>query len=59
MKRMFNGTCGKCNQSKPCCAVVAVRGCNAWGDRETRVETLCGDCRKTCRGLYLLHPNHK
>lgn len=59
MKALFRGKCDDCEQVKWYCATVAVRGCNVYGDRETRVQTLCHDCRKRRRGLYRLHPKHK
>jgi hypothetical protein len=59
VKAAFNGTCGICKQFRPRCATVAVRGCNAWGDRDVRVMTLCEECRKECRNNYRLHPKHK
>lgn len=65
MRNLFNGTCDQCEERdgkakafKPRCAVVAVRGCNAYGDRDTRVQTLCEECRRRIKGLYRLHPQH-
>lgn len=59
MKALFNGTCSECGTFKPRCATVAVRGTTAWGDRETRVMTLCESCRRVLRGLCTLHPKHR
>lgn len=55
----FRAKCYACEQEKDGCAVCHVIGTNAWGDREGRVVTLCGPCRRECRGRCRLHPKHQ
>ncbi len=59
MKAAFNGTCDECKQFRTGCATCSVNGTNAFGDREARVMTLCGPCRRGLRGRCRLHPKHK
>ncbi len=59
MKAMFTAVCNRCEKEKKDCATVAVRGTNAYGDRDTRVMNVCSECRKTIRSLYRVHPKHR
>jgi hypothetical protein len=59
IKAAFNAECEGCGKFRPGCAVCCVNGTNAFGDRDARVLTLCGPCRKECRGRCILHPKHK
>ena len=64
IRNTFTSVCDGCKEQgdkepKPRCATCAIDGTNAYGDRETRVLTLCGPCRRRCRGRCRLHPKHK
>ena len=58
-RNLLTAKCDGCEQTGPGRAVCAVNGTNAFGDREVRVVTLCGPCRRLCRGRCRLHPKHK
>jgi hypothetical protein len=58
-RQLFNAVCDGCKRLRPRCATCLVVGTNAYGDRESRVVTMCGPCRRQCRGRVTLHPKHK
>ena len=59
MRATFNGTCDRCKQFKPRCALVNLRVDGKATQYHVETTTACPECRKQLHGSYRLDERHK